>query len=119
MNRNKIIAVVVSVIAIVGVGYYVASNKATDKQQTVEVQDQKSVSYAGQDGKSVCEILKETHEVESTESSFGEMVNSIDGLAATDSEFWLYSVNGTSGEVSCDQQMTNFSDQILWEYKGM
>lgn len=119
MNRNKIIAVIVAVVAIVGVGYYVASNRGADEQRVAEVQDQRSVSYAGQDGKSVCEILKETHDVESTESSFGQMVDSIDGLAATDSEFWLYSVNGTAGETSCDQRMTNTSDQILWEYKGM
>jgi hypothetical protein len=119
MNRNKLIAVAVAVIVIVGAGYYIGSNRGTENQQVAEVQDQKSVSYAGQDGKSVCDILKENHEVDSTESSFGEMVNSIDGLASTDSEFWLYQVNGTSGEISCDQQMTTSSDQILWEYKGV
>jgi len=117
-NQTKIIAVVIAVLAIVGVGYYVASNRSDQASQSAETVQEKTIAYTGQDGKSVCDLLKETHQVEVTESSMGEMVKSIDGLASTDYEFWLYSINNKPGEISCDKQMTTSSDQILWEYKG-
>ena len=119
MNKTRIIAIVIVVLAIVGIGYYVSSSKREQTPQTIEAEQQKTITYSGQDGKSVCDILKENHKVEATESSFGEMVKSVDGLASTDNEFWLYSINGVPGEVSCDKQITIPSDQILWEYKGM
>lgn len=118
MNKAKIIAIMAGVLVIVGTGYFIAvKRRATTPTQ--EMAQAEKIEYSGQDGKSVCDILKENHQVESTESSFGEMVNSIDGLVATDSEFWLYSINGEMGEVACDQQLTSASDQITWEYKGM
>ena len=48
----------------------------------------------------------------------GVMINSINGLKATDKEFWLYSVNGQSGEVAADKFSTKTGDEIKWEYKG-
>jgi hypothetical protein len=119
MNKTKIIAIAAVVLAIVGVGYYVYSSKNSSEQQAPSSQERRIISYSGQDGKSVCSILKESYKVETTESSFGEMVTSINGLASSDSEFWFYSINGTPGEMSCDKQMTTVSDHVVWEYKGM
>jgi hypothetical protein len=47
------------------------------------------------------------------------MVKSINGLAATDKEFWLYSVNGTQPNVAADKYVTKTGDKVVWEYKGM
>lgn len=118
MKKTKIIVIAVGILAIVGFGSLAIVNKqnSTPVEETSQV---RVIEYSGQDGKSVCDLLRETHQVEVTESSMGEMVKSIDGIASTDSEFWLYSVNGTPGEVSCDKYITSSSDQIVWEYKGM
>lgn len=118
MNKTKIIVITVGILAVVGFGGLTIVNK--QNSTPVEKSSQaRIIEYSGQDGKSVCDILKEKYDVKTTESSFGEMVNSINGLSSTDSEFWLYSVNGTPGEVSCDKYITASSDQIVWEYKGM
>jgi len=92
-------------------------SKTANVEQTSVVQE-KMIEYAGEDGKSVCDILKAKYQIESTTSDFGMMVNSINGLKATDKEFWLYSVNDKSGEVACDKQQTNAGDKVKWEYKG-
>ncbi len=116
---TKIISAVAVVLVIVGAGYYVTSSRSGSQPTQESKQKQTKISYSGQDGKSVCQILKETHQVESSESSYGEMVKSIDGLVSTDNEFWLYSVNDTPGDVSCDKKITTSQDRIIWEYKGM
>jgi len=109
MKKTKIIVIAVGILAIVGFGSLALVNKqnSTPVEETSQV---RVIEYSGQDGKSVCDLLRETHQVEVTESSMGEMVKSIDGIASTDSEFWLYSVNGTPGEVSCDKYIKNVSE---------
>jgi hypothetical protein len=90
----------------------------TKETATTETAQAKVVEYQGEDGKSVCDILKNKYQVDATTSDFGMMVNSINGLKATDKEFWLYSVNGKSGEIACDKQTTTNTDKVKWEYKG-
>ena len=89
-----------------------------EKTASTQVSETKVIEYQGEDGKSVCDILKAKYQVEATTSDFGMMVNLINGLKATDKEFWLYSVNDKSGEVACDKQMTEAGDKVRWEYKG-
>jgi len=89
--------------------------KAPESAETAQV---RSINLTGENGKSVFDILKSKYQVDSSDSSFGVMINSINGLASSDKEFWLYSVNGKPGEVAADKYITNNGDQITWEYKG-
>jgi len=93
-------------------------SNSTQPQAEQSVQN-KVISLVGENGKSVFDILKASHQVDSTDSSFGVMINSIDSVASTDKEFWLYSVNGKSGEIAADKYITKDGDQILWEFKAM
>ena len=92
--------------------------KSTQPTATAAVQQVKDVTYSGQDGKTVYDILKETHNVDASTSSMGVLVKSIDGVSQTDKEFWLYDVNGTESNVGADQQMTKSTDVIHWQLKG-
>lgn len=87
--------------------------------ESSDVIEERSIALTGENGKSVFDILKSKYQVDSSDSSFGVMINSINGLASTDKEFWLYSVNGKPAEVAADKYITNNGDQIVWEYKGI
>lgn len=119
-HNNVIYKVILVVVLAISVFSFAGCAKKSDTSQAVQssVVQEKVVEYQGEDGKSVCDILKAKYQVEATESSAGMLVSSINGLKATDKEFWLYSVNGTAGEVACDKQQTKTGDQIKWEYKG-
>ncbi len=119
-NKNivsKIVPAGLVVLALTfGGSYYYKT--VYNQPQSAAVVEQKTIFYAGEDGKTVFDLLKEKYQVESTDSSMGVMINSINGLKATDKEFWLYSVNGQSGEVAADKFSTKTGDEIKWEYKG-
>lgn len=84
-----------------------------------QTQQQKIITYDGVDGKTTYDLLKEKYVVEADQQSFGVMVKSINGLVATDKEFWLYSVNDQQPSVAADKYQTKTGDKIKWEYKGM
>ena len=84
-----------------------------------ETQQQKVITYDGVEGKTAYDLLKEKYKVEADQQSFGVMVKSINGLATTDKEFWLYSVNDQQPNVAADQYVTKTGDKVKWEYKGM
>ncbi len=113
----KVILVLVLAIGILGLA---GCAKRTDTAQVEQssVAQERVIEYAGEDGKTVCDILKSKYQVEASESSMGMLVSSINGLKATDKEFWLYKVNDKDGEVACDKQQTKTGDKVLWEYKG-
>ena len=117
--KHLIVALtVVSIFVLGGCASQEAAREGNQPQSETSEQA-RIITYAGQEGRSVCDILKESYMVEADESSFGLMVKSIDTLAATSSEFWLYSVNGEQPDVACDKYTTKDTDEITWEYKGM
>jgi len=121
MKKNtRIIVIIIAILAVVagGWGTWTITN-ATQTKQSVSSEAERVISYDGEEGKSAYEILKSKYEVEATEGSFGVMVSSINGLKATTTEFWLYSVNGTQPDVAADKYQTHAGDKITWDYKGM
>ena len=74
-----------------------------------------SFSYTGEDGKTALEILKSKFQTETSESSFGEMVTSIQGNKADDKNFWAFKVNGEASPEGAGTYITKSSDQIIWE----
>lgn len=121
-NKKILLVLLASVslaLTLAGCSLKSSSVPSNDQSQVEQGVQSKVISLTGESGKSVLDILKATHQVDSTDSSFGAMINSIDSIASTDKEFWLYSVNGKSGEVAADKYITQDGDQILWEFKGM
>ena len=118
-NWTKIVIGIVLVLVLGGgVWAYETRQNSQSTNQSQEAQS-KIINYDGEEGKSAYEILKSQYRVEASESSFGVMVNSINGLASTDKEFWLYSVNGHESDVAADKYTTHAGDKVVWEYKGM
>jgi len=121
MKKNlKVIIGIVAALIIVGGGYgfWYQKHNATTSSSLVSEQT-KTINYDGVEGQSAYELLKSKYPVEASESSFGVMVLSINGLKATSTEFWLYSVNGQQLDVSADKYITHSGDKVTWEYKGM
>jgi len=121
MKKNtKIIIVAIAVLALFGVGGGVYLNRSQSNQtaQTAAIES-KVINYDGVEGKTAYDLLKSNYQVDASESSFGVMVNSINGLKSTSKEFWLYSVNGQQPDVAADKYVTHQGDRVTWEYKGM
>ncbi|PIT97484.1 hypothetical protein COT77_01185 [Candidatus Berkelbacteria bacterium CG10_big_fil_rev_8_21_14_0_10_41_12] len=120
-NLKNIILIIIIVLAGIGIFIYAPSlHKQTPAEtQSASVEQSKTVSYDGEEGKTVYTILSEKYNVEADQSSFGVMIKSINGLASTDKEFWTYSVDGNFAEVAADKYVTHAGDKIVWEYKGM
>jgi hypothetical protein len=79
--------------------------------------DHKPLVMKGEAGKSVLTILLEHHEVDFEESEMGVFINAIDGVKNDSGHFWIYSVNGTPGDVSADKAIVSEGDTIEWRYK--
>lgn len=118
MKKLKVIVIAIVVVVAGGLGVVAYKDRhqttGTSTNQTVE--QSKVVDYDGEEGKTAYDILKAKYNVDATTSSFGVMVNSINGLKATSSEFWLYSVNGKTPDVGADKYVTKTGDKIEWKY---
>ena len=61
--------------------------------------------------------MNETGSVVTTKSyDFGMMVESIDGISASSTHFWSYSVNGVAGNISADKYILQNGDVVEWKY---
>ena len=126
-NLKLSLLVFVLVVIVVVTGFIYKNSQTTKTQSSVaeSVSESKStevskiVTYNGVEGKTAFDLLNEKYTVEAETSSFGVMVNSINGLKNSDTEYWLYSVNDKSPDVGADKFFTKNSDQVKWEYKGM
>lgn len=78
-----------------------------------------TISYQGQEGKNALELLKTKVQVETKDTSFGPQIMAINGVKATDKEFWLFSVNGQPASVGAHQYQTKDGDKIEWKLTGM
>lgn len=75
------------------------------------------ISYKGENGKSVLELLKRDHSVETIDSSFGVFVRSIDGVAAQESAAWIFYVDGAIAEGAADKAITQDGQTVEWRYE--
>ncbi|MDO8655529.1 MAG: DUF4430 domain-containing protein [bacterium] len=73
------------------------------------------ISYVGVEGKNALELLKSTHQVETQKFSFGEMVQSIDGVASPATDFWAFYVNGKQSDVGAGDYQTKSGDKLSWK----
>lgn len=77
-----------------------------------------SFQQSGSNGKSVLDILKQAHSVETVnQGSLGIYVRSIDGIESTKRALWLFYVDGALGEKSADKTVTTPTQIIEWKYE--
>ncbi len=125
MNQvtRQAVTVIVTLLVLIGLGVaadnYNAKHPGTTGTQTQsQAQNQTaSISYSGQDGKTVLELLQGNHKVETKDSSYGTFVTSIDGKAGTDNAAWIYYVDGKQGTVGANEAQTTHEQTIEWRYE--
>ena len=130
---TKKIAVVVLVVgAYLGVSYLLQPElrevlRATQPQTQNQAssgaakttEDANLVSYNCEGGKTAFDgLVKETKEnVETKDSSFGKMVNAINGIkGGTDNKYWIYFVDGKSATISADNYKCQGTEKVEWKF---
>lgn len=114
--RNLLLAIAILILPLALSGCQ--KEQANNASAAVAVSPATEVTYSGEDGKTVYDLLKSSHQVQADESSMGVLVKSIDGVSQTDKEFWLYDINGEQSNLGADKQMTKTGDQVHWQLKG-
>ena len=102
-----------------GIGWYAMDHKAKDTTTTVAATatpQSKDVTYAGKDGSNAMDLLKASFTVETKHYSFGDMVQSINGLAADDTHYWSFYVNGKSSDIGASDYLSKSTDTLEWKY---
>lgn len=91
----------------------------TGKQNVHAAQVQSDrIEYKGQDGKTALELLKQKTEVITKQSSYGEYVDSINGLSGgSQGKYWSFYVNGAMASVGAGDYTTKSSDVIEWKFQ--
>lgn len=96
------------------------SSTTTTQPSNLVISDQgKTISYDGQSPQTALELLKTKVQVETKDTSYGPQIMAINGIKATDKEFWLFSVNGQPASVGAHQYQTKDGDKIEWKLTGM
>lgn len=129
MKKLIIAAVAALVVAGGAVGILATQNEPKQTQQSTQTQtqtktqttqteqtQQTEVTYKGVEGKNALELLKQSHEVETKSyEGLGELVTSIDGVAADSKHFWALYVNGQQSQVGAAAYISKDTDTIVWK----
>lgn len=116
-NRRPAWLYVIGVI-ILAFGLYliVPDRNLCNPSKSIDKLEQKcEISYHGVDGKNALELLKSAHQVETQSFSFGEMVQSIDGVKSPATDFWAFYVNGKLSDVGAGDYQTKNGDALSWK----
>lgn len=76
------------------------------------------ISYAGEDGKTVLELLKQKAKVKTETFSFGELVVEINGVRSGNGYNFLYYVNGGTVKTGAANYVTKAGEKIEWKLVG-
>lgn len=125
-KSQKLIIAALAVILVGGGGAayaYLNANEENNKQETqqevssVKIASKDSgkvVTYEGQNGKTAMELLKSGADVKTETFDYGEMVSSINGVTANDSQFWGFYVDGEMAPVGASEYTTKNGEEIKW-----
>jgi hypothetical protein len=127
MDTKRVVPIVVAIALIAGFSAY-AANKNQDTANPVvsptasvsaspAATQSTLVSYKGEDGKTAMAVLKEKYTVETKTYSFGDSVESINGLKSDAGHYWAFYVNGVAAEVGADAYQSKSTDTIEWRYE--
>ena len=94
------------------------SAQTTAEDGKVAGEQQTTIQYMGVNGKDAMELLKENATVVTKDSSFGEYVDSINGIqGGTDSKYWIFYVNDQMSQVGAADYKTQEGDLIEWRFE--
>ena len=129
MSMKRFAPILAALIIVLGGAWYVSAHRA-DNDTTATASPTVSasatatatpqattVTYAGVEGKTAMATLKSTHTVVTKTYSFGDSVESIDGLAADAGHYWAFYVNGQYASVGADAYTAKSGDMIDWKYE--
>lgn len=92
------------------------TSESADKDKLTSSEDGRTVSYKGEEGKTALDVLKSLAKVETKESTYGEFVTSINGVAADGTtEFWSFYVNEKLASEGAGTYQTKPTDTIEWK----
>ena len=139
MNKTKQMITAVLAVIILGTGGFLLYNNNKDETgqdttKTVETtqtaveekpkitvsEDQKTVSYDGQTGKTALEILQKGTEVTMESSSFGDFVTGINDVVADSSKnYWSFYVNEAYASEGAGTYKTTDGEKIEWRLEDL
>lgn len=135
MKRKLILIVLFSGVLLVGANLWFVSKPVEPEKEEIAAQEKAILilNYGDENEKSytidlgtlkgatafsllenVCN--REGLKLDSEKSSFGILVKTIGPKTNTNSQYWLYEVNGKIGEVSADKFAIKNDDQVRWQY---
>ncbi|MEK7535101.1 MAG: DUF4430 domain-containing protein [Patescibacteria group bacterium] len=115
-RRPNWIYVIAVLLLAFGLWLIVPDRNLCSPKLAVDKLEQKCVvSYVGVEGKNALELLKSAHQVETQKFSFGEMVQSIDGVASPATHFWAFYVNDKLADVGAGDYQTKNEDTLSWK----
>jgi hypothetical protein len=95
-----------------------SSPPAAQVQQKPKPASQTTISYDGVEGKTALELLKTKATVVTKQSSFGEYVDSINGVTGgTNGKYWAFYINGQMSQVGAGAYQTKTGDKITWKFE--
>lgn len=124
MNQRQAIFTAILLAILIGLGA-LSGNYANKLPQASSLGNSSPVVTAshapvvtkGQTGKTALDVLKASHKVETTDSSFGTFVTSIDGIEGTQNSAWIYYLDGKEAVESPDKAQTTDGQTIEWRYE--
>ena len=82
--------------------------------------DKKSVSFAGQDGKTALALLRAGAQVKTEQSSFGEFVTAINGVEADGiTQLWAFYVNDQLADDAAETYITKAGERIEFRVENV
>ena len=116
ISISSIIAIILLLVVVSGAGYLI--DRYNPKEPTNNVAAVQSIRYEGIDGKNALDLLKENNQVATQDTSLGVFVQEINGMPNSETNYWIYYVNGQMGTVWPDQYQTKNGDTIEWRYEN-
>lgn len=119
MKKFKKILIVLSAVMLLAVScgkqpYTPPTQNQTAKQDAPKIE---SIRYNGEDGKTALELLKAKYQVQTKTFSFGEMVESINGIRADNNHFWALYADGKQTTVGASDYKTKNGEVIEWKWE--
>jgi hypothetical protein len=110
--------VVAILIVLIGIGTLASqAKKLSPRADTQAIPNVQAITYNGEDGKTVLELLERNHKVEKQDTPYGVFVRSIDGVTQTENSVWLPYVDGQALSESADKAQTSNGQTINWRYE--
>jgi hypothetical protein len=130
-SSNKILSTIIAlVVALIGTTGLVVALHTPNAKVTVTPHQQQAqseqpkpapatrISYKGEDGKNALDLLKQHVHVTTKQSSYGEYVDSINGVqGGTGGKYWAFYVNGAQAPVGAGSYTTKSGDNIEWKFE--